>query len=566
VESKHPRAARRDQESYRFATEFLTALGSPLAGAARARDGLRLASATVDYTEPCTSTFRDSYWAAEAFSKLPWELDGVDRDEVAYQKFWEAEEKCRDANSRLVDWQNRPHLDVMRLKHARQLIAAVLGDFSWDHCEPFFSFGPGASTSLPRRKAQRSNKWEFGAHITRQCLPLLITFCRKTCRRGDLGKIPCWDFLLPAERELLETYRYDQKCLIVSGNRVTTVPKNAKTNRVIAIEPDWNMFFQRGIGGAIRHRLRSRLGILRPDSQQIHQDLARRGSADGSLATIDLQSASDSVSLALVEALLPSDWFSAMYLTRSHQGEIDGKTVLYEKISSMGNGYTFELETLIFWALTRACCKASDTLSVYGDDIICPVDSAPAAIKLLMQCGFNINAKKTFLSGPFRESCGGHFHNGRNVTPPYFREHLSDDIVVAIRTANRIRRAASQRFGFSLDGRFLSVWQRIAALVPKDLWGPPVLGDAVLHASFDEVKPKRWKRYFAFQLWGMLPKTSRQRTDHMGAVYNALYGEPTEESSFTKHEGTYRKRKLRTPVYRWEDPGVWLTPDTLTET
>lgn len=252
MESKYPRDARRDLESYQFATKFLTAIGSPLAGAARQRNPLPLISAEVNFDEPCTQTFRDAYWAAESFSKLPFEVEGVDRVQVAYQKFWEAEEKCQVANSRLVDWRNRLNLPYRRLERARQLIASVLGEFSWDRCEPFFSFGPGATTSLPRRKAQRSNKWEFGTHITRHCLPLLLAFCRK-----------------------YDSSSMTQKAVVVAGNKVTTVPKNAKTDRVIAIEPDWNMFFQRGIGGAIRHRLRSRLGLLRPDSQETHQRLAK---------------------------------------------------------------------------------------------------------------------------------------------------------------------------------------------------------------------------------------------------------------------------------------------------
>lgn len=538
MESKNPRT-RSDDSSYIFATSFLNALGSPLAGDARRRDPLPLVSAPVDFSEPCTVTFRDAYWAAEAFSKLPFEIEGVDREAVAYQKFWEAEEKCRDANSRLFDWQSRPNLDVKRLERARQLIASVLGEFSWDRCEPFFSFGPGATTSLPRRKSQRANKWDFGTHITRKCLPLLLAFCRK----HDIG--------------------YEQKCEIVAGNKVTTVPKNAKTDRVIAIEPDWNMFFQRGIGGAIRHRLRSRLGLLRPDSQQVHQDLAREGSATGRFATIDLQSASDSVSLALVHALLPPAWFTACFITRSDQGEVGGKTVLYEKISSMGNGFTFELETLIFWALTRACSGQSDTVSVYGDDIICHTDRASQVVHLLEQCGFSTNAKKTFLSGPFRESCGGHYHNGHEVTPPYFREKLSNDLVVLIRCANRIRRVASQRFGFSLDGRFHQLWKDLSSRVPRELYGPPVLGDAVLHTSFDEARPQRWARYNAFRCEGLLPVTQARRFDTQGAVTNSLYGEPSEESSYTKHVGTYRRRKLTTPVYRWEDPGVWIAPELL---
>ena len=162
---------------------------------------------------------------------------------------------------------------------------------------------------------------------------------------------------------------------IVPGNSITTVPKSSKTDRVIAIEPLLNMFVQKGIGGMIRRRLK-RVGIDL-DSQKRNQELAKLGSLSKTLATIDLSSASDTISLGLVEWLVPADWVLAMKICRSPIGTLpSGERIRYQKISSRGNGFTFELESMIFYALTRAVAESMDEsvrdIAVFGDDIIAP--------------------------------------------------------------------------------------------------------------------------------------------------------------------------------------------------
>ena len=139
-------------------------------------------------------------------------------------------------------------------------------------------WGPGASTSLSRSRANPQNKWEFGAHCTEGLLPWVHTLSKWSGR--DFATVP------------------------VLGNLVTTVPKNAKTDRIIAIEPDWNSFFQLGLGAAIRSRLQ-RVGLLLDTAQAENRRLALIGSETGEYATIDLKAASDTVSLGLCELLLP---------------------------------------------------------------------------------------------------------------------------------------------------------------------------------------------------------------------------------------------------------------------
>lgn len=505
-----------------------TALGYALRG-----ETFELVSQPMpDPSEYDPDTFRDAYWASEMWSKHPFEIPGIDRGNAAFASFADAEVQCASSNSRFVEWASRASISHRHIARARQLVSSVLGKFSWDLAYEHCSFGPGATTSMPRAKAARQNKWEFGTHITEHCLPLYLAF-----RRFNNG----W---ASGDRELT----------IVRGNKVTTVPKNAKTDRVIAIEPDWNMFFQRGIGGLIRSRVRRRLGLLTPDAQELNKLFAQIGSKDGSFCTIDLSSASDSISLALCEALLPDDWFRAMLTTRSPQGVIGEDIVTYEKISSMGNGFTFELETLIFWALARACCKHG-TIRVYGDDIIAPVESAPEIIYLLEHCGFRVNRKKTFVTGPFRESCGGHYHNGVDVTPPYFR-HTIDTLPEYIRAANRISRGASQHYGYWRDGRFEYVWNYLAKPIPKFLYGPEQLGDSVLHVPFDAATPQ-WS--LALQKWkvkAVVDVVSKTPMDHLGAMFHSLWGVVSEGSEFAQASRSYRLVKTFTD--RWEGPPAWL--------
>lgn len=474
---------------------------------------------------------RDRYWRAESWSKIPLEL-GIDRVAAARETFIRAEDQCRDANTRLVDGLNRPSVPFGPLKRARQLIAAILGPFNWDHAIRYCSFGPGATFSLPRRKAHHANKWA-SSDVTASCLPLCAAYLRYNTGWAE----------------------HHGKFTIVSGNRVTTVPKNAKTDRTIAIEPTWNMFFQRGIGGMIRHRLQKRCNILLPQAQDQHKEYARLGSVKGDIATIDLKAASDSVSLALVELLLPEDWYNAILITRSASGTWDGETFIYEKVSSMGNGFTFELETLLFYALVKAQV-ADGIVSVYGDDIVCPADRAGQVIDLLEYCGFTCNLKKTHLTGPFRESCGGHYYNGYDITPPYFRSLLETDLMTRISAANTLSLRTMQRYGYSRDIRFRGLHTYLTRGI--NLVGPMTSSGAV-HVAMDEAMTCNnvsWSR--DLQQWRYRELQPRQRVqcvDSMAAVYASLFGRRVTEESFVKHHEGWRIGK--SIANGWEAPGPW---------
>ena len=159
-----------------------------------------------------------------------------------------------------------------------------------------------------------------------------------------------------------------------------------------------------------------------------HMRLARLASAGRlSCATIDLSNASDTVAYQLVKLVLPPDWFELLISLRAPFTDMDGKRVRLEKFSSMGNGFTFALETLLFWTLCDTVSNGeAQVLRVFGDDIIVDTAHAKACVKALEFFGFTPNAKKTFLEGPFRESCGGDYFNGVSVRAVYVK-NLPDE-------------------------------------------------------------------------------------------------------------------------------------------
>jgi hypothetical protein len=137
---------------------------------------------------------------------------------------------------------------------------------------------------------------------------------------------------------------------VVSGSRLSFVPKTAEICRTICSEPILNMFFQKGIQYALERRLREVLGIdfsIQPDE---NARLARIGSLTQRFGTIDLKSASDSLSLNLMKDILPEEVFRLLCRYRSPTVTLPGgDEVELHMLSSMGNAFTFPLQTIVFF-------------------------------------------------------------------------------------------------------------------------------------------------------------------------------------------------------------------------
>jgi hypothetical protein len=381
-----------------------------------------------------------------AFFKKRSDIDlGIERREVARRKFQESEHSCRTMNHIFRAWgsggfQFPPDVESA-LHAARWKISQVLGDVP-SLAELRLRFGPGASTQVPKRSACAKMKLSQKACCSEDLIPLVNEM---------LEEIPGYVFPYDPkylidhltlktpeeiEREIpgynleldFNEYYVDQELTPVEveihPGKLEFVPKSAKTDRAIMVEPWLNQLGQLAVGDYMARRLK-RFGVDLSD-QTRNKRLAREGSITGALATLDLSSASDSISTGLVEHLLPTDWFDLLSCLRTGLvKEADGPEMRLFKFSSMGNGFTFPLESLIFWALTRACCDDREVVSVYGDDIICPTERVRRVLSVLTSCGFTVNKEKSFWEGPFRESCGGDYLSGIDVRPCFITGPLS---------------------------------------------------------------------------------------------------------------------------------------------
>jgi hypothetical protein len=258
--------------------------------------------------------------------------------------------------------------------------------------------------------------------------------------------------------------------------RLVAVPKTAVKPRLISIEPSYNQFVQQALQLRLKTLLESGNFACSYTHQSHNQRMALQGSIDGLVATIDLSEASDRVSLALVEELFGFNpqFIRYLKLSRSRFVELpDGKLVLLNKFASMGSALTFPVESMVFMTLVvtvlcrmqgnfsaravKSYRRRTQTLSIYGDDIIIPVDAYPYVVQSLTSLGMKVNDSKSFSSGKFRESCGVDAYDGRVVTPAYARAYLPESRAKSneLVKASSLRNQLFERFGEIQTVRFL---------------------------------------------------------------------------------------------------------------
>lgn len=303
--------------------------------------------------------------------------------------------------------------------------------------------------------------------------------------------------------------------ITVKGNRFASVPKDALKERGICIEPSLNVYWQLAIGTYLKERLLHRFKYSLYDAEGRHKELAREGSLSGKFATIDLSDASDRQCTALIQLLVDDDWFLLLNSLRSRFTRLDDKWYSLEKFSSMGNGFTFELMTVLLTSLVQTLCgfrnlpaRLGTDLSVYGDDIICHPDVARDLLHILPFFGYRVNERKTFIDGPFRESCGGDYFLGVDVRPHFVKEEINEP-TQWISLANGIRRLGRDHLYDDRGYRaFNRAWHCALEPLPSGIRrcrGPEDLGDSVIHD--DE---ERWSTRIGDPHGKKLPDGSRE--------------------------------------------------------
>jgi len=326
-----------------------------------------------------------------------------------------------------------------------------------------------------------------------------------------------------------------------SSARLITVAKNSTSRRTITVEPMVNQFVQQGLNIVLRDYI-SKCTVLSNclalTDQSKNQHLALEGSRTGRWATIDLTSASDLLSIKLVESVFRHHGLFLDHMMDCRSTHIDSDVMsgqLLAKFAGMGNALTFPVQSVCFavtciaaildqWGLKPTMARvrrAARQIRVYGDDIIINTDYALQCVTWLETVGLKINRSKSFLEGNFRESCGTDAFKGVDVTPLYVRSRPDDmstepnAIGGLVSTSNQawlrglyefsaeLSREVEERLGYSLP------------LVAKEC------GALGWHSRQDAMNPTRWNhRIQAFETRTLVlkPLKRRDRLDGYAAL------------------------------------------------
>jgi len=189
------------------------------------------------------------------------------------------------------------------------------------------------------------------------------------------------------------------------------------------------MFYQQAVRQQLEAALR-KTGVNLSNQQDIQRRLARMGSVDNTLSTIDLSSASDTLSHVLFKALFPHQVVEHCEVGRCDQVLVKGVKQKAYMYASMGNATTFPVQSLVFLTLCvasycydthtkpsiRALKDLDGQVRVFGDDIILPSAHVDTLRRVLSHLHLKVNPAKTFTGLHFRESCGMDAFGGYNVS------------------------------------------------------------------------------------------------------------------------------------------------------
>lgn len=440
----------------------------------------------------------ESFWRDSLVTDLLRKCDlpsQVDREKAAVDTFMGCEAQCATTNARLrrylpqhllIEEGDLPVHDF--INRMRKNIANVLGKLP-DVLTPRFSGGATfADTGFLKTTPDKMSSTPTVYSAT-ECL------------------LPFW-YETSWARSLVSDRPWQSRPRTVRGNIFFTVPKDGTKFRGCAKEASIPVSLQLDAGRLMKTRL-LRIGIDLRQGQLLHRLVARLASVRGDYGTIDMSNASDTVCRVLVQLLLPADWYELLNSLRASHTRVEGKWFRLEKFSSMGNGFTFELESLIFACLARTVISDEggdpDLVMCYGDDLIVPTEHCKSVMSCLRLFGFTPNPKKTFVEGPFRESCGGDFWSGVPVRAHYL-EKLPDEPQHWIGLANGLRRVALADGGCPSRWDLIrTAWLRCLDPIPshiRGLRGPESLGDVVIHDSEE------------FWAWSKPPRLFERKTDH----------------------------------------------------
>jgi hypothetical protein len=335
------------------------------------------------------------------------------RETKAIQGFIDCEKEVRSSDKRLSSQDREDFHRISRMLFADMFsnidLAIYNGDILPKH-------GPGSVAD----KHKGNSKWKSVDWTER------------------LEKIfPSGEYLLPSWRFYKDLS--DVRVLEPGAEipvKVITVPKTLKTPRIIAIEPTCMQYMQQGILAKIVEEIESNdtlSTLIGWTDNSPNQELARVGSSEQTLATLDLSEASDRVSNQHVRLLLRNHphLLDGVDSCRSRKADVPGHGVKrLAKFASMGSALTFPFESMVFLTIVLLGIERERSrpltmkdvksligqVRIFGDDIIVPVDMVESVNLTLETFGFRVNQNKSFWTGKFRESCGKEYYDGHDVS------------------------------------------------------------------------------------------------------------------------------------------------------
>jgi hypothetical protein len=324
-------------------------------------------------------------------------------DEKTKAAFLEINNRCKDSQGRLNMRCTLIH-DVIHI--VARHVESILGD-------RFFDVDPGDSNFSSGATAGAGKKLVEKLKALQQSEPAL----------PETG-IPLSDF-----NTVFKPVKKTVKGVVV--------PKSFKIGRFIAEEQPATLFKAQAVRKGMVNALYRSDGHLsfEPDDQETSKKLALNSSylAPG-YSSIDLSSASDSISVYIAEELLRycPKAKAALRSIRAEWVELDKRVIKNHIWLTSGNPCTFNCEAIFFTAVCRAakelyCSREGldeDQIlreRVYGDDILVDNRLFNLTITMLMILGMIPNVEKSF--GPesaYREACGAEGVFGRDTSALYY--------------------------------------------------------------------------------------------------------------------------------------------------
>jgi len=369
--------------------------------------------------DPCVDSVLAVRQLTLMFSKIHLKCSDA-REEDAMQGYIDCENDVKRAVTRIKPEDRNDFRRVSALLFGRVFGQA---DREVHHTRLLPKHGPGATADKLRGNAKyRQRTWPMRLE---KALPSSSFLFPSPSFEEEMGAV---DIIEPEAEEPV---------------KVISVPKTLKTPRIIGVEPTCMQYAQQAILPVVLDAL-SRDdfldNIIGFDDQVPNQELAREGSLNGELATLDLSEASDRVANELVLELFRDhpQLNEVVQATRSRKARVPGKGVhRLAKFASMGSALCFPVEamvftTLVFIGIERALSSPlgweqvknlfTDQVRVYGDDIIVPVEYVQSVVSTLQAFGLVVNEHKSFWNGKFRESCGKEYFDGHDVSIVKVRE------------------------------------------------------------------------------------------------------------------------------------------------